>query len=63
MEEKSLDVSSKIREGGRMKKADYSKVSHFNDTEAPVRVNPLSANPTKWSNTLKKFVGSCRQIV
>ena len=20
-------------------------------------VNPLSANPTKWSNTLKKFVG------
>ena len=36
MEEKSLDVSSKIREGGRMKKADYSKVSNFNDTEAPV---------------------------
>ena len=21
------------------------------------RINPLSANPTKWSNTLKKFVG------
>ena len=25
--------------------------------------NPLSANPTKWSNTLKQFVGKCRQIV
>ena len=22
-----------------------------------VNVNPLSANPTKWSNTLKRFVG------
>ena len=26
-------------------------------------VNPLSANPTKWSNTLKQFVGSSRRIV
>ena len=26
-------------------------------------VNPLSANPTKWSNTRKQFVGCCRQIV
>ena len=25
--------------------------------------NPLSANPKKWSNTLKQFVGYCRQIV
>ena len=25
--------------------------------------NPLSANPTKWSNTLKQFVGFYRQIV
>ena len=24
------------------------------------RVNPLSGNPTKWSNTLKKFVGNSR---
>ena len=23
-----------------------------------VRVNPLSANPAKWSNTLKQFVGN-----
>ena len=22
------------------------------------QINPLSANPTKWSNTLKQFVGS-----
>ena len=27
------------------------------------RVKPLSANSTKWSNTLKKFVGCCQQIV
>ena len=26
-------------------------------------VNPLSANPTKWSNTLKQFVGNSRRIV
>ena len=24
---------------------------------AAVIINPLSANPTKWSNTLKKFIG------
>ena len=26
-------------------------------------INPLSANPTKWSNTLKQFVGNSRRIV
>ena len=26
-------------------------------------VNPLSANPTKWSNTLQQFVGKSRGIV
>ena len=26
-------------------------------------VNPLSANPTKWSNTLKQFVRGCQRIV
>ena len=26
-------------------------------------LNPLSANPTKWSNTLKQFVCSCRRMV
>ena len=25
--------------------------------------NPLGANPTKWSNTLRQFVGCCRRIV
>ena len=25
--------------------------------------NPLSSNPTKWSNTLKEFVGKSRRIV
>ena len=25
--------------------------------------NPLSANPTKWSNTLKQFIGKSRRIV
>ena len=28
-----------------------------------LRINPLSANPTKWSNTLKEFVGFYRRIV
>ena len=25
--------------------------------------NPLSANPTKWSNTLKQFVGRLGEII
>ena len=31
--------------------------------ENSLKFNPLSANPTKWWNTLKKIVGSCRRIV
>ena len=26
-------------------------------------LNPLRANPTKWSNALKQFVGNRRQII
>ena len=26
-------------------------------------LNPYSANSTKWSNTLKQFVGFCQRIV
>ena len=26
-------------------------------------IKPLSANPTKWSNTLKQFFGYCRRII
>ena len=26
-------------------------------------LNPLNANSTKWSNTLKQFIGKSRQIV
>ena len=26
-------------------------------------INPLSANPTKWSNTLKQFVRKIRGVV
>ena len=26
-------------------------------------LNPLSANPSKWSNTLKQFVGCCQRII
>ena len=28
-----------------------------------IDLNPLSANPTKWSNTLKQFVGNSRRVV
>ena len=28
-----------------------------------LNLNPLSANPRKWSNTLKQFVGKSRRIV
>ena len=36
-------------------KINYQK--HFRDY-----VNPISTNPTKWSNTLKQFVGCCPRI-
>ena len=26
-------------------------------------INCLSANPTKWSNTLKQFIGMCQHFV
>ena len=28
-----------------------------------IKFNPLSANPTKWSNTLNQFVGKYQRIV
>ena len=28
-----------------------------------IQINPLSTNPTKWSNTFKQFVGKNRRIV
>ena len=28
-----------------------------NDTAKEKNINPLGTNPTKWSNTLKQFVG------
>ena len=34
-----------------------------NNNKPETTINPLSANPTKWSNTLKQFVGCCRRIV
>ena len=33
------------------------KISWLNLSDLSVSFNPLSANPTKWSNTLKQFVG------
>ena len=36
---------------------------YFTDRYMKDFINTLSANPTKWSNTLKQFVGCFRQIV
>ena len=32
-------------------------------SEEEAYLNPLSANPTKWRNPLKQFVGNSRRIV
>ena len=37
--------------------------SHYKSKEIYILINPLSTNPTKWSDTLKQFVGCCRRIV
>ena len=34
-----------------------------NPTKWSNTVNPLNANPTKWSNTVTQLVGCCRRIV
>ena len=38
-------------------------MEHLKIFEIETCFNPLSNNPTKWSNTLKHFVGNRRQIV
>ena len=43
----------------------YSRILEYfkiNGYIGKIRVNPLSANPTKWSKTLKHFVSNCRRI-
>ena len=46
-----------LTENGLMKYVDGSNLPIVSD------INPLSANPTKWTNTLKQFVGCCPRIV
>ena len=36
----------------------YEKISSIILFDTSKGFNPLSANPTKWSNTLKQFVGN-----
>ena len=36
-------------------------VNNFSEKKN-ICLNPLGANPTKWSNTLKQFVGKSRRI-
>ena len=33
-------------------------LKYFFNSEILIRLNPLSANPTKWSNKLKQLVGN-----
>ena len=39
------------------------KEEHVVTAVFDLKINPLSTNPTKWSNTLKQFVRSRRRIV
>ena len=42
--------------------AAIGKVSLNQQKTVLVNLNPLSTNPTKWSHTLKQFVGKTRRI-
>ena len=45
----------------RLRKISSLSLSIFKLSPLQYRlINPLSANPTKWSNTLKQFVGKSR---
>ena len=41
----------------------YPKLSKILELFKTTAINPLSANSTKCSNTLKQFIGCCRRIV
>ena len=41
----------------------FGGLKHFFKPYGLIVINPLSTKPTKWSKTLKQFVGCCRQIV
>ena len=41
----------------------HGYITSFTYNNHPKMHNPLSADPTKWSNTLKPFVGCCRRFV
>ena len=38
-------------------------VDFIEGSSLDLEFKPLSANSTKWSNTVKQFVGCCRRIV
>ena len=45
----------------RLTKRVIAQIHNYKDNDesfSTPTVNPLSANPTKWSNTLKQFVGN-----
>ena len=53
-----------------LSKQAYSRLTYSHNTAVSdntankiYSVNPLSANPIKWANTLKQFVGFCQRIV
>ena len=41
----------------------YTMEQFYENSSWLLAVNSLSASPTKWSNTIKPFVGSCRGII
>ena len=48
---------------GYRKDEQYPKLSKILELFKTTAINPLSANSTKWPNTLKEFVGCCQLIV
>ena len=49
---------------GDMMKDDYSKFFESFASDIGIKViNPLSANPTKWSNAFKQIVWKCLTIM
>ena len=45
------------RENTRLPNPDDETMELFYRSQTSLNVNTLSANPTKWSNTLKQFIG------
>ena len=62
----SIHVDTQPKQSFHISEMSYERLKNVSFTPYVIwdtQFNPLSASPTKWSNTLKQFAGKSRRIV